>query len=420
MPQATAGLDVSGRSGGPRRRRPRRLAAVRFPRAEPHRRRNRRRRPRRRTPGDAPLVLPHPRIGRAARPRARHRARRARPPAGHEGAVRGPRRARSRTARAAPAASAASRWSTRRSARFPYIARVDAGTVELVRQMGVDVVSSGDLVQRFATIWDDAALETHRRASEALYRIKDRAFDAVARRLASGTPTTEYDIQQLMTGWFRDEGLVSDSPPIVAAQENAGNPHYMPTAAEHRAIRPGRDRAARPVGQARPRQGRVRRHHVGRLHWRAGRPSATSRCSRTVAAARDAAVALVTAARPREGRELRGWQVDRAASSVLRGAGYGAHVLHRTGHSLGESVHGNGVNMDDYETHDDRRLLAGHRLHDRTGPLLRRLRRAIGNQHDRPRPRRQRDRTAAEQDCGARLGGVRCPPASSPCCPCRS
>ena len=117
---------------------------------------------------------------------------------------------------------------------IPYIARVDAGTVELVRQFGVEVVSSGDLVQRFATVWDAAAIETHRRASDALYRVKDRAFEAVARRLAAGTPTTEYDIQQLMAGWFRDEGLVSDSPPIVAAAENAGNPHYMPTAAEHR------------------------------------------------------------------------------------------------------------------------------------------------------------------------------------------
>ena len=78
----------------------------------------------------------------------------------------------------------------------------------------------------------------------------------------------------------------------------------------------------------------------------------------TVAAARDAAVALVVNA-VAAGRQLQGWEVDRAASTVLRSAGFGAHVLHRTGHSLGESVHGNGVNMDDYETHDDRRLLPG-------------------------------------------------------------
>jgi Xaa-Pro aminopeptidase len=240
---------------------------------------------------------------------------------------------------------------------IPYIARVDAGTVELIREMGADVVSSGDLIQRFATLWDDTALGTHRRASEALYRIKDRAFDAVARRLKSGTPTTEYDIQQLMTGWFRDEGLVSDSPPIVAAQENAGNPHYMPAADVHRVIR--RDEIV-----LLDLWGKLDRDQAvfADITWvgytGTGVPARFLQVFDTVAAARDAAVALVMQA-TREGRELRGWEVDRAASSVLREAGYGAHILHRTGHSLGESVHGNGVNMDDYETHDDRRLLAG-------------------------------------------------------------
>ena len=240
---------------------------------------------------------------------------------------------------------------------IPYIARVDAGTVELVRQFGVDVVSSGDLVQRFATVWDAAAIETHRRASDALYRVKDRAFDAVARRLAAGTPTTEYDIQQLMAGWFRDEGLVSDSLPIVAAAENAGNPHYMPTAAEHRVIRPG-DIVLLDLWGKLDRPGAVYADITWVGYVGARPPERYARAFATVAAARDAAIALVQ--RAVAGRqELCGWQVDRAASSVLRGAGYGDHVLHRTGHSLGESVHGNGVNMDDYETHDDRRLLAG-------------------------------------------------------------
>jgi Xaa-Pro aminopeptidase len=240
---------------------------------------------------------------------------------------------------------------------IPYIARVDAGTVELVRQMGVEVVSSGDLVQRFATIWDEAALATHRRASEALYRIKDLAFDAITRRLKSGTPTTEYDIQQLMTGWFRDEGLVSDSPPIVAAQEHAGNPHYMPAASGSRAIRPDEIVLLDLWGKL-DRDQAVFADITWVGYTGARVPDRYEQVFGTVAAARDAAAALVQQATA-DGRELRGWEVDRAASAVLRGAGYGAHVLHRTGHSLGESVHGNGVNMDDYETHDDRRLLAG-------------------------------------------------------------
>jgi Xaa-Pro aminopeptidase len=243
---------------------------------------------------------------------------------------------------------------------IPYLARVDAGTVELIRQFGVEVVSSGDLVQRFAAVWDEDAVDTHKRASEKLYRIKDLAFAAVSERMASGTPTTEYDIQQLMTGWFRDEGLLSDSPPIVAAAANAGNPHYMPTKADHRVIRPGEIVLLDLWGKL-EREGAVFADisWVGYTGTRP--PERYAQAFATVAAARDAAVSLVQrAASGGPGREaLRGWQVDRAASTVLRGAGYGDHVLHRTGHSLGESVHGNGVNMDDYETHDDRRLLPG-------------------------------------------------------------
>jgi Xaa-Pro aminopeptidase len=240
---------------------------------------------------------------------------------------------------------------------IPYISRVDAGTVELVRQFGVEIVSSGDLVQRFATIWDEADLDTHKRASDALYRIKDRAFDAVASRLRSGTATAEYDIQRLMTGWFRDEGLVSDSPPIVAAQENAGNPHYMPTASACRPIRPGEIVLLDLWGKL-DREGSVFADITWVGYTGARVPERYEQVFDAVAAARDAAVSIVKQA-VAEGRDLRGWEVDRAASSVLRERGFAANILHRTGHSLGESVHGNGVNMDDYETHDDRRLLSG-------------------------------------------------------------
>ncbi|HEX3645252.1 MAG TPA: hypothetical protein VHT95_06565, partial [Vicinamibacterales bacterium] len=98
---------------------------------------------------------------------------------------------------------------------IPYISRVDAGTVELIRQSGPDVVSSGDLIQRFSAVWNADAIETHRRASEKLYHVKDQAFEAIARRLQNGIATTEYDIQQLMADWVRDAGLVSDSDPNV-------------------------------------------------------------------------------------------------------------------------------------------------------------------------------------------------------------
>jgi Xaa-Pro dipeptidase len=240
---------------------------------------------------------------------------------------------------------------------IPYVARVDAGTIELVKQAGVEVVSSGDLIQRFAAIWDDRAIETHREAAERLYRIKDRAFAEIRDRIAGGTATTEYDIQQKMVAWFAEEGLVSDSPPNVSAAENAGNPHYLPTADAHRAI--GQDELVLLDLWGKLEQPGAVFADITWMGFTGPRaPDRHVKAFAAVAAARDAAVALVQRA-VAAGQQLRGWQVDRAASAVLRNAGYAEAILHRTGHSLGETVHGNGVNMDDYETHDDRRLLPG-------------------------------------------------------------
>ncbi len=240
---------------------------------------------------------------------------------------------------------------------IPYVARVDAGTIELVRRSGVEVVSSGDLVQRFVAVWTAGQVQAHRAASEKLYAIKDRAFGAIADRLRAGTPTTEYDIQQLMAEWMREEGLVSDSVPNVSAGENAGNPHYQATASAHRAIRPGEIVLLDLWGKL-DRRGAV----FADITWMGftgpRAPELPARAFAAVRDARDAAVDLVASAASR-GHALRGFEVDRAAAATLRSAGFGDRILHRTGHSLGEAVHGNGANLDDYETHDDRRLLPG-------------------------------------------------------------
>jgi Xaa-Pro aminopeptidase len=240
---------------------------------------------------------------------------------------------------------------------IPYVSRVDAGTIELIRASGVEVVSSGDLIQRFASVWNREAIDAHLEASERLHRIKDAAFDAIARRLHDGIETSEYDVQQLMAGWFRDEGLVSDSDPNVSAEENAGNPHYLPTASASRAIR-SNELVLLDLWGKMDRPSAVFADITWMGYTGSRVPERYTSAFAAVAAARDAAVTLVRRAAA-AGQELRGWQVDRAAASVLRSAGYGDRILHRTGHSLGKSVHGDGVNMDDYETHDDRRLLVG-------------------------------------------------------------
>lgn len=240
---------------------------------------------------------------------------------------------------------------------IPYVSRVDAGTVEAVRQLGVEVASSGDLVQRFEAIWSDEALQTHRAASERLYRIKDRAFELVRNARSSRQALTEAQVQQAMVGWFADEGLITDSPPVVAAQENAGNPHYMPAPDKSRQIGDGEVVLLDLWGKL-PTPGAV----FADITWVGFTaqqvPDRYARAFDATRDGRDAAVALVKEAAA-SGRELRGFEVDRACRTVIERAGFGTDFIHRTGHSLGTEVHGNGVHMDDYETHDERRLIPG-------------------------------------------------------------
>jgi Xaa-Pro dipeptidase len=238
---------------------------------------------------------------------------------------------------------------------IPYISRVDAGTAEAVRARGVEIVSSGDLVQQFEATWTPAQLASHQAASDALYRIKDRAFAAAAEALRAGRPRTEYDLQQDMVGWFDEEGLVSDSAPVVAIGANAGNPHYLPDASRSAPLVAdevllldlwGKQRNAGAVFA-----------DITWVGFTASRvPDEAAAAFAAIVNARDEAVRLVQQA-ARDGRDLRGWEVDRAARDVLERQGFGRWILHRTGHSLGETVHGNGTHLDDYETHDDRRLL---------------------------------------------------------------
>jgi len=240
---------------------------------------------------------------------------------------------------------------------IPYVSRVDAGTVELIKSIGPDVVSSGDLIQQFEARWSDTQIATHRVASEKLYRIKDQAFEEIARRLRDKVTTTEYDIQQKMVGWFTEEGLVADSPPCVSAQENAGNPHYLATAAEHRIIHANELVLLDLWGKLRE-PGAVYADITWIGFTGPAVPDPIAKAFAAICGARDAAVNAVQGA-ARDGRDIRGFEADQAARRVLIEAGYEHAILHRTGHSLGENVHGNGAHLDDYETHDERRLLPG-------------------------------------------------------------
>ena len=240
---------------------------------------------------------------------------------------------------------------------IPYVSRVDAGTVDAVRHLGVEVVSSGDLAQRFEAVWSPRALETHRVASAALYRIKDRAYALVRDAFRAGRSLTELDVQREMVRWFDEEGLISDSAPIVAAQENAGNPHYAPNETTFRKI--GADEILLLDLWGKTKEPGAVFADITWVGFTGARvPEDYTRAFAAARDGRDAAIALVQHA-ARNGRALQGWEVDRECRQVIERAGFGRYFIHRTGHSLGETVHGNGVHMDDYETHDERRLIPG-------------------------------------------------------------
>jgi Xaa-Pro aminopeptidase len=240
---------------------------------------------------------------------------------------------------------------------IPYVSRVDAGTIELVRAQGVEVVSSGDLIQQFEAHWSDAAIASHYRAADILYRVKDQAFDAVSKRLRDGVATTEFDVQRLMTGWFAEYGLITDSGPNVSAQENAGNPHYLPSAEHSRPISKDELLLLDLWGKLDvPGAVFADITWVGFTGKQA--PGDMTQAFSVIRDARDAAVDVVEQAAAK-GRDVRGFELDRAARAVIEKAGFGRYILHRTGHSLGETVHGNGAYLDDYETHDERQLLPG-------------------------------------------------------------
>jgi Xaa-Pro dipeptidase len=237
----------------------------------------------------------------------------------------------------------------------PYIARVDAGTVELIRGCGVEPVPSGDLIQAFEATWDDEQWAMHQQAAVHTSAAFDVVFGFIAEQVRARGSVRETEAQGVILDHFRRQGLVTSHPPIVAVGPHSGDPHYEPVAGSDAEIRAGDfvlvdlwaklDRARSVYSDL---------THVAFLGQEV--PPRQAEVFRIVAAARDAAIALVRGAFER-GETLRGWQVDQAAREVIEAAGYGPQFIHRTGHSIGQETHGNGANMDNLETHDERQVM---------------------------------------------------------------
>jgi Xaa-Pro dipeptidase len=239
---------------------------------------------------------------------------------------------------------------------IPYISRVDAGTIELIRSFGVEPVSSANLVARFEAVWTYAQYESHMKAAGNIHNIIQEAFGEIARRIRAGEPTTEYDIQQFMVQRFEEEGMTCDGDhPIVSVNANSAIPHYGPTNETFSPINRG-DFVLLDVWAKLKEPGAVYADQTWTGYVDETVPEKYTHIFNIVRDARDAAVSFVQE-NIRAGRELKGADVDDVSRKVIVDAGYGPQFLHRTGHSIGEEVHGNGANIDNLETRDSRTIL---------------------------------------------------------------
>jgi Xaa-Pro aminopeptidase len=242
-------------------------------------------------------------------------------------------------------------------AAIPYLSRVDAGTLEVVRGLGARVVSSAELVQHFLCRWSEAQVESHRSALRLIDEAKDAAFDRIGELLRVGAQPTETGIQRFLTDRFAQAGLEYDHAPIVAVNGHAGDPHYEPSEATATPIRKGDlvliDLWARHTGPD---------DVYADITWMGfcgDKPTPKmERIFRVAADGRDAGLALLKRAHA-EGTTLQGWQVDRTVRDSIAAQGFGDRFIHRTGHSIGVRVHGDSANLDDLETHDTRSLVTG-------------------------------------------------------------
>jgi len=238
---------------------------------------------------------------------------------------------------------------------IPYVAMVDAGTIELVRSSGAKVVSSADLVQKYEACWTVEQLESHRSAGVAIDRIVREAFQLAAKNVREKKTLTEFDLKNWILKEFDAAGIWAEDGPDVAVNAHASDPHYGPTAETASPIREG-DLLLLDVWGKKKGPGSVYYDVTWVGYLGAKVPEKYSKVFSVVREARDRAVELIRKSIA-AGKPLQGWQVDKAARSVVEKAGYGKYFFHRTGHSIGEKVHGNGVNMDGLETHDSRHLI---------------------------------------------------------------
>ena len=235
-----------------------------------------------------------------------------------------------------------------------YVSLVDAGTIELIRGLGKNIVSSADLIAQFEATWTEDQIKSHFAARDAIDSITAAAFQEVGRKVRNGG-ITECQLQQWFMEAFHRENIVTNDPPIVAVNAHAGDPHFETRAADPTPITEGSLLLLDVWGKKNTPASVY--YDITWMGFVGKAPSdRMQEVFTTVSGARDAGVKTVQDAIAAS-RPIAGWEVDRAVRDHIKKAGFGDYFIHRTGHSIGTEVHANGANMDDLEIHDERRIL---------------------------------------------------------------
>ncbi|HXX65018.1 MAG TPA: M24 family peptidase [Bacteroidota bacterium] len=239
----------------------------------------------------------------------------------------------------------------------PYVAMVDAGTIELLRSLGYKIVSSADLVQKFVSVIGEEGYKTHKEAARIMDGIRAEAFERIRRALRENTGETEYDIQQFIMRRFTEENLTTYDPPMVGVNDHPADPHFDTTRESARRFASGDTVLIDMWAKKNVPHGIY--YDITWVGYIGGAPPAKyQEIFAAVKSGRDAAVRYVQEKFAKR-QPCFGWQVDDACRNAVKKAGYGKYFIHRTGHSITEETHGNGVNIDNLETKDDRALLPG-------------------------------------------------------------
>jgi Xaa-Pro dipeptidase len=240
---------------------------------------------------------------------------------------------------------------------IPYVSIVDAGTVELVRSFGINVLSSANLVGKFEAHLSMADWASHQDAGNVMQMVKDETFKEIGKRIKTGENPTEVEIQSFMHSLMQDNNMFWEDGPIVALNEHAADPHFEPTEKNSFAMKRD-DLVLLDLWAKKNRPGSIYYDITWMGFIGETVPVHIEEIFQVLRFARDAGLKLVED-RFESGEKLYGWEVDDATRKVINDAGYGEFFIHRTGHNIGEEVHGNGVNIDNLETKDERLIIPG-------------------------------------------------------------